>query len=202
MTSRNVPSSRSLDPRLGEAERIAEAQRGDVTAFNQLVLTYQDLAFNVARRLVGNDDAACDVTQDAFWSAYRHLDQFKGGSFRAWLLRIVTNASYDFLRARQHQARESLDQLLDETAFDVPDSGELPETLVVRQETIQIIEEAIQQLPFEQRSVIVLCDVQGLSYEETATALQINAGTLKSRLSRARRRLRDSLVQRQELWER
>lgn len=202
MTSRNVPSSRSLDPRLSEAERIAEAKRGDVTAFNQLVLTYQDLAFNVARRLVGNDDAASDVTQDAFWSAYRHLDQFKGGSFRAWLLRIVTNASYDILRARQHQARESLDQLMDETSFDAPDPGDLPETLAVRQETIQALEAAIQELPFEQRSVIVLCDVQGLSYEETAAALQINAGTLKSRLSRARRRLRDSVVQRRELWER
>jgi len=202
VTSRNVPSSRSLDPRLSEAERIAEAKRGDVTAFNQLVLTYQDLAFNVARRLVGNDDAASDVTQDAFWSAYRHLDQFKGGSFRAWLLRIVTNASYDILRARQHQARESLDQLMDETSFDAPDPGDLPETLAVRQETIQALEAAIQELPFEQRSVIVLCDVQGLSYEETAAALQINAGTLKSRLSRARRRLRDSVVQRRELWER
>ncbi|HUX88108.1 MAG TPA: sigma-70 family RNA polymerase sigma factor [Chloroflexota bacterium] len=201
MTSRNVPSSRSPDPRLSEAERIAEAQRGDVTAVNQLVLTYQDLAFNVARRLVGNDDAACDVTQDAFWSAYRHLDQFKGGSFRAWLLRIVTNASYDLLRARQRNARDSLDQMMDETSFDAPDPGDLPEALVLRQETMQTLEEAIQQLPFEQRSVIVLCDVQGLSYEETAAALQINSGTLKSRLSRARRRLRDSLVQRRELWE-
>jgi len=165
------------------------------------VLTYQDLAFNVARRLVGNDDAACDVTQDAFWSAYRHLDQFKGGSFRAWLLRIVTNASYDLLRARQRNARDSLDQMMDETSFDAPDPGDLPEALVLRQETMQTLEEAIQQLPFEQRSVIVLCDVQGLSYEETAAALQINSGTLKSRLSRARRRLRDSLVQRRELWE-
>ncbi len=201
MTSRHVPSSWPLDPRNDEAERIVEAQHGDVTAFNQLVLTYQDLVFNIARRLVGDDDTASDLTQEAFLSAYRHLDQFKGGSFRAWLLRIVTNASYDVLRSRRHQAKESLDQLMEDTAFDAPDPSDLPELLALRQETIQVIEEAIHLLPFEQRSVLVLCDVHGLSYEEAAVTLQLNAGTLKSRLSRARRRLRDYLIQRRELWE-
>lgn len=199
MTSGSPSSSWSPNAVSADIERVRAARSGDVAAFNDLVLEYQDLAYNVASRLVGNGEIAADVTQDSFLSAYRHLDQFKGGSFRSWLLRIVTNASYDVLRSR-HQNKQSLDQMIDESGFDVSDPADLPEDLALRQETRVVIEQAIQTLPFEQRSVVVLYDVHQLSYEEVAAALSINLGTVKSRLSRARARLRDYLMANRELW--
>jgi len=179
---------------------VASAKRGDASAFNELVAVYQDLCYSVAYRLVGDPDAAADVTQDAFWSAYRHLDQFHGGSFRSWLLRIVTNTSYDALRKRQRQPSQSLDLLTEETAFDPPDLGELPEAMALRQELFSAIESGLQTLPLDQRAVLVLCDVHGLSYEEAAETLNAPLGTIKSRLNRARLRLRDYLLGHPELW--
>ena len=201
MTSRQQPAAvTAITDGASEAERIAAAQNGNTVAFNQLVIAYQELAYNVALRLVGDPDTAADVTQDAFLSAYRHLDQFKGGSFRSWLLRIVTNASYDVLRSRQHKKGQSLDEMIEESAFDVPDSGELPETATLRHEFAEKIQAGLDLLPVDQRAVIILYDIHGLSYEEIGVALQINLGTVKSRLSRARGRLRDYLMEHSELW--
>lgn len=201
MTSRQRTAAAATGPSPSSDDGwIRAARQGDTVAFNHLVLTYQELAFNVALRLVGDPDTAADVTQDAFLSAYRHLDQFKGGSFRSWLLRIVTNASYDVLRSRQHRTRESLDVMVAETAFDVADPGELPETVTLRRELAEKIEEGLATLPLDQRAVLVLYDLHGLSYDEVSQTLGINLGTVKSRLSRARGRLRDFLMQYQELW--
>lgn len=183
-----------------DLERVAAAKRGDLAAFNRLVLAYQELAYNVALRLVGNADLAADVAQEAFLSAYRHLDQFKDGSFRSWLLRIVTNGSYDAIRSRNRHPDASLDDLVDEGAFEVPDPGPLPEKLALRREQIEGINAAIQTLPLDQRAVLVLYDVHGLSYDEISTTLALNLGTVKSRLNRARGRLRDYLMQHPELW--
>jgi RNA polymerase sigma factor (sigma-70 family) len=183
-----------------DLQLVQDARRGNVAAFNQLVLSYQDLLYNVALRLVGDPETAADVTQDAFISAYRHLDQFKGGSFRAWLLRIVTNASYDLLRDRHRHNSESLDLLIEESSYDAPDPGELPETVVLRQEWIGELEEGLRALAVEQRAVLILYDLHGLSYEEIAATLQISLGTVKSRLNRARRRLRDYVMSHPELW--
>lgn len=198
MTSRQPFAQPGAPP--SDALLVSNAQKGNVTAFNQLVETYQELCFNVAHRLVGDADSAADVTQDAFLSAYRHLDQFKGGSFRSWLLRIVTNASYDVLRARSRRQTSSLDELIDETAFDVADGGELPEMLALRQELFAAIREGLKTIPVDQRAALVLFDVHGLTYEEVAVALSTNLGTVKSRLSRARGRLRDFLIRNPELW--
>ena len=183
-----------------ESTWIVAAQRGNLASFNQLVESYQPLCFNVALRLVNNPDTAADVSQDAFLSAYRHLDQFRGGSFRSWLLRIVTNASYDALRVRRRHDNASLDVLMESSAFDVPDLGELPEELTLRGELFDAIQLGLGQLPVDQRAVVVLCDVHGLSYDEAATVLTTNVGTVKSRLSRGRGRLRDYLLGHPELW--
>lgn len=188
-------------PQALDLERVHRAKRGDLTAFNQLVLAYQELAYNVALRLVGDADLAADVTQEAFLSAYRHLDQFQSGSFRAWILRIVTNGSYDALRARKRHPDRSLDDLVEESSFDVPDPGVLPETLTLRREQIEGINEALQTLPVEQRSVLTLYDIHGLSYDEITAVLDVNLGTVKSRLHRARSRLRDHLLRHPELWQ-
>jgi RNA polymerase sigma-70 factor (ECF subfamily) len=201
LTSRRHPTAASsIGVFATEADRIEAAQNGNTVAFNQLVIAYQELAFNVALRLVGNADTAADVTQDAFLSAYRHLDQFKGGSFRSWLLRIVTNASYDVLRSAHHKKGQSLDELTADSSFDLPDPGGLPESITIRRELVEKIQAGISTLPLDQRAVLVLYDIHGLSYEEIAASLDINLGTVKSRLSRARFRLRDYLMQHPELW--
>ena len=192
-----------------EDSAIAAARKGDVTAFNQLVALYQDLAYTVAIRLVGDRDTASDVCQDAFFSAFRNLRQFQGGSFRSWLLRIVTNASYDVLRARQRHETVSIDDSSLASSFGdgstgdgiaIPDDADLPEDLVLRGEFFRVVEEGLKTLPLEQRAVLVLFDVHGLSYDEVAIVLNTNLGTVKSRLSRARGRLRDYLVRHPELW--
>lgn len=199
MTSRR--DAVSLATAIGdEASRIVAARNGDTSAFNQLVIAYQELAFNVALRLVGDADTAADVTQDAFLSAFRHLDQFKGGSFRSWLLRIVTNASYDVLRSSHHKKGHSLDEMTENASFDVTDPADLPEVITLRHELAEKIQEGLETIPLDQRAVLILYDIHGLSYDEIGTALNVNLGTVKSRLSRARARLRDYLMQHPELW--
>ena len=186
---------------LPERASLEAARRGDVRAFNRLVEQYQTLAYNVAYRTLGQPDDAADATQEAFLSAFRAIRNFRGDSFKAWLLRIVVNACYDQLRKRRRQAAESL-EALDEGAegeFAPPDPGLGPELAVLGTETATAIQRALDRLPYEQRVVAILCDVQGLSYEEAATTLELAVGTIKSRLSRARARLRHELAARGEL---
>ena len=177
------------------------ARRGDVGAFNRLVERYQRLAYNVAYRTLGRPEEAADATQDAFLSAFRAIRDFRGESFRAWLLRIVVNACYDQLRRRQRHPTDSLEALAEQAEMEVapPDPTPGPEPAALAGETAAVIQEALGRLAADQRLVVVLCDVQGLSYEEAAAALEVAVGTVKSRLSRARVRLRDELAARGEL---
>ena len=185
-----------------ERELIRAAQRGDVRAFNQLVEMYQDTVYHTAYRILGDGDSAADTTQEAFISAYKHLRDFREGSFRAWLMRIVTNACYDWVRARKRRPADSLEDLLNSDEEREPpdfvDGRESPEERVVRGDVHRLLQQGISELPEDQRIVLVLADVQGLSYEEIATATRANLGTVKSRLNRARLRLRDWLLARQE----
>ncbi len=180
---------------------VAAAQQGNLRAFNQLVLQYQGLAYNVAYRILGNADGAADATQDSFVKAYRSISSYRGGSFRAWLLRVLTNTCYDQLRARRRRPARSLDEDggLAEWAACLQDRGERPAEYAERSELRQLIERAIHALPADQRTVVLLCDVEGLSYEEIATATGMPIGTVKSRLSRARAHLRDFLLGHKEL---
>lgn len=186
---------------MDEDALIAAAQKGDARAFNQLVVHYQGLAYNVAYRILHDPDAAADATQDAFFSAFRAMGKFRGGSFKSWLLRIVTNACYDQLRVKQRRPTSSLDDLPVEAdhTFYLEDTSELPDELVERQELNHLIQVGINQLPSEQRMVLVLSDVQGLSYQEIAEVLDISLGTVKSRLSRGRAKVRDYLLEKREL---
>lgn len=180
-----------------EEQRLVEAgQRGDVEAFNQLVRLYEVRVYNLCYRMLGDSDTAADVTQDTFIAAYRNLNRFRGGMFRSWLFRIATNACYDALRARKRRPSVSLSgptDLDDAPAFDLPDLGESPDERAMRLELSAAIQRGIDQLPEDQRIVIILSDVQGLAYEEIAQVTSTNLGTVKSRLSRARARLRDIL---------
>ena len=186
---------------MDEQALIDSARKGDARAFNQLVLLYQRMAYNVAYRILGDPDAASDATQDAFLKAFKAMRRFRGGSFKAWLLRIVTNACYDQLRRKQRRPASSLDDLpveADHSRY-MHDPAERPDEFVERQELSDTIQAGISTLPAEQRTVLVLSDVQGLSYKEIAEATGLSLGTVKSRLSRGRARVRDYLMEQREL---
>lgn len=176
-----------------EIQAIEQAQQGNLQAFNRLVEAYQAQAFNVAYRLIGQREAAADATQEAFVSAYRHLRQYRGGSFKSWLTRIVVNSSYDLLRQARVRSAESLDDL-SEHGLDPADPGEGPEAGALRADQRRALERCLATLPAEQRAVLVLSDVQGTSYSEIAAALRTSLGTVKSRLSRARQKMRHCLT--------
>ncbi len=183
-----------------ELRLVMVAQRGDVESFNALVRLYEGRVYNLCYRLLGDADSAADATQDTFLSAYRHLQAFRGGSFRSWLFRIATNVCYDILRARQRRPAVSLDASCETAGEDTPslqiaDTSESPDEFALRRELARAIEAGLAQLPVDQRLVVVLCDLQGLTYEEIADVLGANLGTIKSRLSRGRARLRDLLRQ-------
>lgn len=183
---------------MDEAALIQAAQRGDVNAYNTLVLRYQEQAFNVAYRIMGDADSAADATQEAFIAAFRAIHRFRGGSFRAWLLRIVTNACYDELRRRKRHPSASLEALYVEDEAPEPEGmlasrTEHPESYVQRRELQAAIMDCLQALSEDQRVVAVLSDIEGFSYEEIARIVGVALGTVKSRLSRARHSLRDCL---------
>ena len=188
---------------MDESALIQAARKGDLDAFNTLVLTYQHQVYNLAYRIMGEEAAASDATQEAFISAYKNLKSFRGGSFKSWLLRIVTNACYDDLRRRKRRPATSLDELTDgedgEAEFDVPAPDDGPEIIAQRHELAGLIQQGITTLPDDQRIVLVLSDIQGMSYDEIASMTNSNLGTVKSRLSRARAKLREYLQGRGEL---
>lgn len=189
-------------PSTDEQALIAAAQRGDLDAFNQLVIHYQKLAYHVAYRILSDADASADATQDAFLRAYRALGQYRGGSFKAWILRIVTNVCYDQLRAKQRRPTASLEVLLvtdPAPGHSFVDRTESPEAYTERQELGRAIQAGINTLPPDQRIALTLCDVADVNYQEIAQITRVSLGTVKSRISRARAKLRDYLLTRQEL---
>jgi len=192
-------------PEYDEASLIAAAQRGDLPAFNQIILHYQGLAYNVAYRIVGDEDSAADATQDAFVKAFQRVSQYRGGSFKAWVLRIVTNTCYDALRARKRRPTTSLDNEREDEENDPDydprwvDTAERPDAYVVRKELAGVIQAAIVQLPVDQRTALILADIEGMDYQEIADAMGTALGTVKSRLSRARAKMRDILLTQREL---
>lgn len=180
---------------MNEESLIKQAQKGDVVAFNRLVLQYQELVFNVAYRIMGDPAAAEDVAQETFITAYNSLKSFRGGSFKSWLMRIATNRCYDELRRRKRRPQTSLDEIMDENesfAFlRSPNDG--PEIHRQRVELALTIERCLKSLPDDQRIVTVLGDIEGYDYNEIASITKTSLGTVKSRLSRARAKLRDCL---------
>ena len=181
---------------MDETYLIQQAQQGDVGAYNTLVLHYQDAVYNVAYRIMGEPGAAADASQEAFISAYKALSRFRGGSFKSWLMRIVTNACYDELRRRKRRPQSSLDQIVEtyESSPLLVSRGEFgPEESRQWAEVIGAIGRCLEELPDEQRVVTVLRDVEGYDYNEIAEIMASTLGTVKSRLSRARSKLRDCL---------
>ena len=183
---------------MDESAIIHSAQHGDLDAFNTLVLAYQETVYNTALRIMGDEDQAVDAAQEAFISAFRAITSYRGGSFKAWLLRTVTNACYDELRRKNRRPSVPLEPMTDEgddveTPRWLADPSAGPEESFDQAELEHAIQHCLQNLPTDFRAVVVLADIQGLDYSEVATAIKTPLGTVKSRLARARLRLRECL---------
>ncbi len=186
-----------------EEALIAMASKGDLNAFNQLVLNYQSLTYNHAHSLVGNPAWAEDITQDSFIKAFQNISSFHGGSFRAWLLRIVTNTSYDLLRRfKAHPEQplfpvDSYDNEVDSTNWLIDPTTSVERT-VEQNDEVKRLYQILDELPTAYRSAITLVDIFELDYKEAARIMKVPLGTMKSRLARARLQLKEMLLEDQE----
>lgn len=179
---------------------IQSAQRGDLDAFNQLVLAYQDRLFNIAAGMLGDEDNAADAVQNAFIHAFRNLFYFRGGSFDSWLFRILKNVCYDELRRQKRQFTLPLEPICDDgEEFDTPlwlmDTSQDPTSTAEGAELTRAIQCGLQTLAPEYRMALILVDIDGLGYAEAAAVASVPIGTVKSRLARARMKLCQALRQ-------
>jgi len=176
-----------------EHDIVERAKRGDDSAFELLVAENQKQVYNLALRMVKNEDDAFDVAQEAFLRAYSALPRFRGDSkFSVWLYRLTSNISIDFLRKRRRENIVSLSfaNEEDETEeIEIPDERFDPQTELERRELRSRVSKGLDELPSEYRQILVLRELSGLTYEEIAETLSLEAGTVKSRLFRARKRL-------------
>jgi RNA polymerase sigma-70 factor (ECF subfamily) len=190
-----------VEPRPDEADLLARVRKGDLPAFNLLVEHYQSAVYNLCLRMLSSPQTAEDATQEAFIAAYRHLDKFRGGSFRSWLFRIAANACYDELRRRKARPAASLDEPIGpgERRLDAPDAAASPEERAEQSELRDMLARALAEIPADQRLAITLCDIQGLDYAQIADVMECSLGTVKSRIARGRLRLRAILLVQEEL---
>ena len=172
---------------------IAKVQEGDSSSFEKLVIENQTKVYNLALRMVGNAEDAYDMSQEAFIKAYNSLAFFRGESrFSVWLYRLTTNVCLDFLRSQGRKQHNSLTYMNDEDddkELEIPDDRFSPETLAEKKELREAVNRGLMNLPKEYRAILLLREIDGLSYEEIAEALSLEEGTVKSRIFRARKRL-------------
>ena len=183
---------------MNESILINSAQRGDLDAFNQLALNYQDMMYRIALRTLNDEAGAEDAAQNAMIQAFRNIKSFRGGSFRSWLARVTVNASYDEMRRWRRQPSVSLEQVNSdgEEIESLPWLVDLSAGPEDRCETVELkdaIQQCVKTLIPDYRLVVVLVDVEGMSYEEAARIANIPVGTVKSRLARARGQLRKAM---------
>jgi RNA polymerase sigma-70 factor (ECF subfamily) len=179
---------------------VERAREGDLTAFNDLVTLYLDQLFALVVRMVPDRDQASDVTQEAFFSAYRNLAGFRGGSVKSWLNRIAVNAAMDTQRARKRRPVQPYPELEDESWQPPADEAADPVTTALTLERTTILNAALATITADQRTAIVLFDVEGYDYQEIADMTGVSLGTVKSRIHRGRLALRDRLANRMDLF--
>lgn len=183
-----------------EQELIRLAGDGDQRAFETLMSVQESRMYAVALRMCGNREDAQDCMQEAMIRIFRSMTTFKGqSSFATWVYRITMNSCLDELRRRKTRTATSLDALLD-NGYAPSDESDTPEQHSLQNEQRRQLERAIAELPEDMRAAIVLRDIQGCSYEEIAQTLDANVGTIKSRISRGRERLRAALSRQPELF--
>jgi RNA polymerase sigma-70 factor (ECF subfamily) len=214
LTPRLAPDARLRGPHVSHYRRpvpddpvqrrdlilIERAREGDLDAFNDLVTLYQDSLFALVVRMVPDRDQAADAVQEAFFSAYRNLSSFRGGSVKSWLNRICVNAAMDTQRARKRRPVQPYPEFEDESWQ--PRAGDEvdPERIAVHAERSRVLATALSHITNDQRTAIVLYDVEGYDYAEIAEMTGVSLGTVKSRIHRGRLSLRDILVDRMDLF--
>ncbi len=179
---------------------VERARDGDLDAFNELVLAYQDQLWALVARLVPDPDQASDAVQEAFFSAYRNLHSFRGGSVRSWLSRIAINAAMDLQRARRRRPASPYPELDDETWQPPAGPAADPEATALAAERSRVLADALARIGPDQRTAIVLFDVEGYDYAQIAELTGVSLGTVKSRIHRGRLALRQLLEGRLDLF--
>lgn len=188
-----------------ENRLIKEAKSGSVEAFEELIKQCQKKVFNIAYKMTGNYDDANELAQEAFIRAYKSINKFKGDSlFSTWIYRITTNVCLDELRKRKNQKVISLDEDIkyndEEVKQQIKDESPGPEKILEKKEINGLIRECIESLPPDYKTVIILRDIEGFSYEEISKIVNCPEGTVKSRINRARKTLRDIFKNKKELF--
>ena len=179
---------------------LARAREGDLDAFNDLVVVYQDMLFALVVRMVPDRDQASDAVQEAFFSAYRNMEGFRGGSVRSWLSRIAINAAMDAQRLKKRRPADPYPELEDDTWQPPADASADPVTTSLTAERHRALNAAMARITDEQRTAIVLYDVEGYDYAEIADLTGVSLGTVKSRIHRGRLALRGLLADRMDLF--
>lgn len=176
-----------------EDQLVERVRNGDGDSFEELVLENQTKVYNLALRMVGNEDDAFDMSQEAFIKAYNSILSFRGDCrFSVWLYRLTTNVCLDYLRSEARRSHVSLsyqDDADDEKELEIPDERFSPETAAEKKELREAVNRGLMKLPQDYRAILLLREIDGLSYEEIGQALDIEEGTVKSRIFRARRKL-------------
>lgn len=188
-----------------EKQLLERAKNGDTGAFEQLIEGYQKKVFNIAFRMLGNYDDAGELAQEVFIKVYKSMKNFKEeSSFSTWIYRITTNVCLDELRKRKNKKEVSIDEDIKygdgEIKREIEDHGPTPETAAERNEVRKAVNDAIQSLSDEHKTMIVMRDIRGFSYEEIARMVSCPEGTVKSRISRARQALKEILKRKKELF--
>ena len=179
---------------------LERARSGDLDAFNDLVVLYQDQLFALVVRMVPDRDQASDAVQEAFFSAFRNMHTFRGGSVKAWLNRICVNAAMDTQRAKKRRPVQPYPELEDDSWQPPAGVDADPERTAVLAERTRELNAALSMITDDQRAAIVLYDVEGYDYAEIAEMTGVSLGTVKSRIHRGRLALRDRLEARMELF--
>ncbi|MEA4960515.1 RNA polymerase sigma factor [Lutispora sp.] len=193
---------------MGESERLLvdKSKKGNLDAFEELISAYEKKAYNIAYRMMGNEEDAKDMAQEAFIKIYKSIQNFREeSSFSTWLYRIVTNVCLDELRKRKNNRQVPLELNIEtdkgSAIVELSAEKETPEDIYERVEKRQLIQNAISSLGDDYKTVIILRDIQGFGYEEIASMLNCSLGTIKSRINRARNQLKDKLRYELELYE-
>ena len=171
-------------------ENATVEEQDKLARFEQCIMPHMDAAYNLARWLAGNDPDAQDVVQDACLRAFKFFGGFRGGDSRSWLLRIVRNCFYDWLR---HQARADLETPFDEQVHGPAADSPAPDAALLEKADKELVHQALEALPLEYREVLVMRELEGLSYKEIADVAELPIGTVMSRLARAREQLAPGL---------
>ena len=190
---------------MSEQELVSQARAGDTAAFEQLMLDNQDRVYTLCLRMTGDREDALDLAQETFLNAWRGLSSFQGNSsFSTWVYRLASNACIDFLRKRKRRQQGEAPLSLDDDEAPLPQPADprgTPEDELERRELRRAVERGLQALPEHHRQVLIMRELSGLSYQEIGAVLNLDLGTVKSRIARARMALKNILVQEGNFFE-